>query len=67
MKSCVDCTFFLKAKHQVDEKKLKGWCLRFPPTVVGISDFENERIDPETYWPEVDSTDWCGEHVRIDG
>jgi len=54
---CGGCIFF--EPHGVGEYSWKGLCKRQSPQVIPVKGF----IDTDLYsrWPEVHSTEWCGE------
>jgi hypothetical protein len=65
--TCSTCVFFEPPDHEDG----KGSCRRFPPSLAIAHEqiFENLRDSGHgiewrcvARWPEVELTDWCGEH-----
>ncbi len=57
--TCEDCPFW---DSVMDKKKTrKGFCLRYPPTVVLIPD----GSEFTSGWPQTSEHEWCGEHPRF--
>ena len=56
VESCADCVYF---------DSVLGECHKYVPsaTFAGTKQMTQE-LDIKTYWPQVESDDWCGEGVR---
>lgn len=50
--SCGNCHFY----DDDGDGSGEGVCMRYPPVVV-----HDAETMAETWWPDVDDTDWCGE------
>ena len=48
--SCTDCVYWKELENN------DGWCRRYPKSQVVSSE------NLESYFPIVNSTDWCGEY-----
>lgn len=59
---CGNCKFYKEDEPESDT----GKCRRFPPVVIAVPllcDLEDdeERLAPQSNWPDVDDINWCGE------
>lgn len=54
--TCSTCRF---ADPTIQDADLLLTCHRYPPVIVAVNGGPDEAGQA---WPNVDSTDWCGEH-----
>lgn len=56
VQECKNCCYFLRD----DDEDHRGWCRRYPPTVLEITNYNGEQ-KIKSVTPIVDEMDVCGE------
>jgi len=66
MDLCESCRFWRAYDGPPHTDESPGDCMRYPPTVHIMTFPDGDFRDVEYVRPEVEASDWCGEHRRND-